>query len=67
MNRRAGEGSYRVAAPCPTGDLASLLERLHQAAGPGEAVLVGFDFPIGLPARRLLPVLDAGRAAGGQN
>ncbi len=39
-------GGWIVAAPCPVGDLASLLARL---AAPGEAVALGVDFPLGLP------------------
>ncbi len=39
-------GGWSVAAPCPVGDLATLLQRL--LAG-GEAVALGVDFPLGLP------------------
>jgi hypothetical protein len=41
--------TYRVKEPEPVGDCETLLKRLIQRV-PGEAVLVGFDFPIGLPA-----------------
>jgi len=45
---RQGDGSYRVSAPEPVGEAASLLDRLTHRSGDGP-VLVGFDFPIGLP------------------
>lgn len=45
------EGTYRLAAPIPAGESATLLVRLREAAGPGGRVLLGFDFPIGLPLR----------------
>lgn len=41
-------GIYHVQAPQPAGDIANLLIRLRQMADGG-AVLLGFDFPIGLP------------------
>ena len=44
-------GRYRAHAPEPVGDSATLLERLRDRAPRGGAVLAGFDFPIGLPAR----------------
>lgn len=44
-------GRYRAHAPEPVGDSATLLERLRDRAPRGGAVLVGFDFPMGLPAR----------------
>lgn len=40
--------TYTVSAPTPVGDAPSLLRRLTAGAA-GESVLVGFDFPIGLP------------------
>lgn len=43
--RRDGAG-WRLAAPVPVGDPATLLGRLRD---PGGAVLLGVDFPIGLP------------------
>lgn len=39
-------GGWRLAAPAPVGDPATLLQRLHDAAG---AVLLGLDCPLGLP------------------
>ncbi len=39
-------GAWSVAAPCPVGDVATLLGRL---ADSGEAVALGVDFPLGLP------------------
>src|ERR1019366_3097754 len=51
---------YRVAGPEPVRDASSLLQRLtHKADGRG-SVLVGFDFPIGIP-------LAYARAAGVKN
>src|SRR5437867_13237166 len=47
---RSAYGPYRIYPPEPVGDPATLLQRLReQSSGPG-SVLVGFDFPIGLPA-----------------
>jgi hypothetical protein len=43
------EGRYAVDAPIPVGDLHTLWERTTGLAGGG-SVLVGFDFPIGVPA-----------------
>jgi hypothetical protein len=40
---------YVARAPVPVGEPRTLLERLRQEAGG--SLLVGFDFPIGLPAR----------------
>jgi hypothetical protein len=51
LARRTGAESYRVEAPVPAGEPSSLLKRLGEMAGPGEAVLAGFDFPMGLPAQ----------------
>lgn len=62
--------SYRLSAPQRVGDVPSLLRRLNEQAGGGTLV-VGFDFPIGLPsffAERvrasrfldILPVLGSG-------
>jgi hypothetical protein len=39
---------YRATAPQPVGPLESLLEHLQAEAGEGP-ILLGFDFPIGLP------------------
>ncbi len=44
-----GDGSYHVSAPEPVGEATTLLHRLTHRRGEGP-VLVGFDFPIGLPA-----------------
>lgn len=41
-------GSYRLAAPEPVGDIATLFDRLRRAAGPN-GVFLGVDFPLGLP------------------
>jgi hypothetical protein len=40
---------YRVGVPELVGDLRTFWQRLHERAGSGSLV-VGFDFPIGLPA-----------------
>jgi hypothetical protein len=40
------EAGWRIAAPCPVGDVATLLGRLLEHGGP---VALGVDFPIGLP------------------
>ena len=42
-------GVYRAEAPEPVGDLGTVWDRVRAWAGDGGA-LVGFDFPIGLPA-----------------
>ena len=39
-------GAWTVAAPCPVGDVATLLARL---VGAGDTVALGVDFPLGLP------------------
>lgn len=65
------DGRYVARAPVPVGDTKTLLGRLRGTVGEGSAILVGFDFPIGLPggyARRagahrfldLLPELGRG-------
>lgn len=46
--RRLPDGRYRASAPQPVGPLDRLLPRLA-AEADGGAVLLGFDFPIGLP------------------
>ncbi|MBO23405.1 MAG: hypothetical protein CMM26_13680 [Rhodospirillaceae bacterium] len=48
---RTEGGGYKALAPEPVGDLESFFDRLAAAAGPGETVFAGFDFPLGLPAR----------------
>jgi hypothetical protein len=45
---RQSDGVYRVRAPEPVGALDALLRRLTRAASDG-GVLLGVDFPIGLP------------------
>jgi hypothetical protein len=54
------DGRYLVFAPQPVGEPETMLKRLRQSTGPGGALLVGFDFPIGLPERyaRLCGVED---------
>lgn len=37
-------------APEPVGEVTTLLPRLRERGGPGTRLLVGFDFPIGLPS-----------------
>jgi len=44
-------GVYRVEGPTMVGDPGALLDRLFGVAGGAGATLVGFDFPIGIPAR----------------
>ena len=52
MARATGQaGVYRAHAPEPVGEPATLLRRLQVQAGPGGCILLGFDFPIGLPVR----------------
>ena len=48
--RRGRNGRYRVEAPAPVGDCATLLTRLRDGASGAGAVLLGLDLPIGLPA-----------------
>jgi hypothetical protein len=43
---RGAPGGWHVAAPCPVGDVSTLLARLTDG---GEAVVLGVDFPLGLP------------------
>jgi hypothetical protein len=42
---------YHAQAPELVGDTSTLLQRLSLDAGPNGCVLLGFDFPIGLPLR----------------
>jgi len=44
-------GRYLAHVPEPVGEPATLLRRLSTGTGPGGIVLLGFDFPIGLPVR----------------
>ena len=45
---RAGDGGYHVAAPAPVGEPQDLPRRLLADAGQ-QSVLLGVDFPLGLP------------------
>jgi len=50
MARATGQGGlYRAHAPELVGEPATLLHRLKERAGQDGCVLLGFDFPIGLP------------------
>lgn len=54
--RLGGHGRYRADMPEPVGDLTTLFTRLRATAGAEGCVLLGVDFPIGLPlsyARRV--------------
>ena len=44
-----GQGGWVMDAPEPVGETTSLIDRLQRRATVSGAVLVGFDFPIGLP------------------
>jgi hypothetical protein len=46
---RSRKPRYRLRPPGPVGEPSTLLARLRARAGKRAAVLVGFDFPIGLP------------------
>ncbi len=41
---------WTLSAPEPVGDTEGLIQGLRRRAGPDGALLIGFDFPIGLPA-----------------
>lgn len=43
------DGRYQAFAPEPVGEPETMLARLRQVIGPQGILLVGFDFPIGLP------------------
>jgi hypothetical protein len=45
------QGRYTALPPRRVEDPRSLLQTLRELAGPHNAVLLGFDFPIGLPTR----------------
>ena len=47
----AGDGCYAAHVPEPADEPGTLIRRLLADAGPGGCILLGFDFPIGLPAR----------------
>ncbi len=66
-----GAGRYRALAPAPVGDLRIFLDRLRRGVPWTGPLLLGVDFPIGLPRayarragvtdfRRLLPQLGGG-------
>jgi hypothetical protein len=44
------QGNYLVSPPEPVGAPETLLRRLKNQVTAGNSVLIGFDFPIGLPA-----------------
>jgi hypothetical protein len=41
--------AYQVEPPKPVGELANFIQQVKAQAGPDECILLGFDFPIGLP------------------
>jgi hypothetical protein len=43
------EENYLVHPTQPVGDLANFLQRIKTQANPAGSILIGFDFPIGLP------------------
>jgi hypothetical protein len=45
------DGQYIAHAPEPVGELSTLIERIEFERGPDVSALVGFDFPIGIPAQ----------------
>lgn len=47
---RDESGAYVVSSPEPVGDVGTLIHRLRKQVGDTDSVLIGFDFPIGLPA-----------------
>ena len=48
VSRRV-RGTYEMEIPEPVGDTGSLLSCLRQRSNAGGPIIVGFDFPIGLP------------------
>jgi hypothetical protein len=46
---RVDSCAYIVYPPEPVGDKATLISRLRSQIGENESLLIGFDFPIGLP------------------
>ena len=48
--RLMADGGYRAEASQPVGDAGRLFEHQREDAPDGQAILFGFDFPIGLPA-----------------
>jgi hypothetical protein len=49
LAHRQADGSFRATAPQPVGAPENLLNKLYAQADNGGAILLGFDFPIGLP------------------
>lgn len=47
---RDDSGAYVVFPPEPVGDVDTFIQRLREQVADTDGVLVGFDFPIGLPA-----------------
>src|SRR5262245_12709819 len=45
-----GSDFYLISGPEPVGQLQTLLSRLKDQIGTDASILIGFDFPIGLPA-----------------
>lgn len=45
-----GELGYMLNPAEPVGDVRTLFTRLRSRVGPDDAILIGFDFPIGIPA-----------------
>lgn len=46
---RPGDASYRVYPPEPVGEIGSLVDRLTDQLPSGGTLMLGFDFPIGIP------------------
>ena len=46
---RTSSGEYAIHPPEAVGEVHTLITRLQAQAGAGQSVLLGFDFPIGLP------------------
>lgn len=49
--RLQADGAYRAGPPEPVGPLADFFSRQAALAGPAGRILLGFDFPFGLPRR----------------
>lgn len=47
--RLSADGTYQITVPILVGKPDTLISRILKGLPPGEAVLLGFDFPIGLP------------------
>ncbi|HSN85588.1 MAG TPA: hypothetical protein VL025_02470 [Thermoanaerobaculia bacterium] len=48
--REKGSTAYTLSNPIPVGDSSKFLDRVRRGLPEGGTALVGFDFPIGLPA-----------------